>query len=211
MPGKYVQYGCGLSAPKEWINFDVSPTLRIQKIPVLGYLFKGKIHTAFPDNVIYGNIIKGLPVEENSCDGIYSSHTLEHLSLYDFRLALKNTYLVLKKGASFRCVVPDLEYYTRKYLTSLETGDALASIAFVGKNTLLGVEKKPPGLRKVFSLFSNSQHLWMWDKKSLSEELKKAGFNQIKTCKYNDSEDPMFKLVESPDRFVNAVAIECKK
>ena len=24
----YVQYGCGLCAPKEWVNFDVSPTLR---------------------------------------------------------------------------------------------------------------------------------------------------------------------------------------
>ena len=41
MKKKYVQYGCGLSAPNEWINFDVSPTLRIQKIPIIGSLSLG--------------------------------------------------------------------------------------------------------------------------------------------------------------------------
>jgi hypothetical protein len=71
--GNYVQYGCGLSAPAEWINFDVSPTLRIQKIPILGGLLKGRLNTRFPDNVRYGDIIKGLPVADNSCDGLYCS------------------------------------------------------------------------------------------------------------------------------------------
>jgi hypothetical protein len=36
----YIQYGCGLSAPKEWTNFDVSPTLRIQKLPIDRHNFK---------------------------------------------------------------------------------------------------------------------------------------------------------------------------
>src|SRR5262245_22988509 len=30
----YVQYGCGLSAPDDWLNFDASPTLWLQLIPV---------------------------------------------------------------------------------------------------------------------------------------------------------------------------------
>ena len=87
----YVQYGCGLSAPKEWTNFDVSPTLRIQKTPLLGTILKSKLNTTFPSNVLYGDIIKGLPIDENSCDGLYCSHTLEHLSLQDFRKALINS------------------------------------------------------------------------------------------------------------------------
>ena len=36
----YVQYGCGLAAPKEWMNFDGSPTLRVQQIPIIGALLK---------------------------------------------------------------------------------------------------------------------------------------------------------------------------
>ena len=97
----YVQYGCGLSAPKEWINFDVSPTLRIQKTPILGSILKSKLNVTFPSNVLYGDVIKGLPIDENSCDGLYCSHTLEHLSLQDFRQAIMNSFKILKKGGNF--------------------------------------------------------------------------------------------------------------
>lgn len=204
----YVQYGCGLSAPKEWINFDVSPTLRIQKIPIIGKLIKNWLNIIFPSNVRYGNIITGLPIKDNSCQGVYCSHTLEHLSLVDFRTALKNTYKILEKGGIFRVVVPDLEYPARLYIESLDNGDNLASIKFVGVNTLLGVDK-----RKGFwsSLLGSTHHLWMWDSKSLSEELKNVGFSNVRNCKFNDSKNEMFKLVEDEDRFMNVVAIECVK
>ena len=88
----YVQYGCGLSAPKEWVNFDVSPTLRLQKIPVVGNWLKKSSKVVFPSNVLYGDIVKGLPVADNSCDGVYCSHTLEHLSLEDFLQKIHDMY-----------------------------------------------------------------------------------------------------------------------
>ena len=116
MNKRYVHYGCGLTAPVQWENFDVSPTLRIQKIPLLGRLVRQRLNAQFPENVRYGNIIKGLPVLEDSCDGVYCSHTLEHLSLVDFRKALANTKKILKPGGIFRCVVPDLESAARKYI-----------------------------------------------------------------------------------------------
>lgn len=93
----YVHYGCGLSAPKEWKNFDVSPTLRIQKTPIVGAILKGSLNTVFPSNVQYGDIVKGLPVPDNSCRGVYCSHTLEHISLYGFREALRNTHRILRE------------------------------------------------------------------------------------------------------------------
>jgi hypothetical protein len=208
----YVQYGCGLSAPKEWINYDVSPTLRIQKIPIIGIFFKRLSNTVFPSNVQYGDIIKGLPIAKDKCDGVYCSHTLEHLSLQDFRIALKNTYTILKKGGLFRCIVPDLEYSAREYINMLERNEKSASIKFIGANTLLGTEKRQRGLKGFITNFwGNSHHLWMWDSKSLSEELSNAGFKQIRTCKFNDSDDEMFKYVEDLTRFENAVAIECRK
>lgn len=208
---KYVQYGCGLSAPKEWINFDVSPTLRIQKTPIIGFLSKKFLNTSFPTNVKYGDIIKGLPLEDNSCDGLYCSHTLEHLSLEDFRIALRNSYKLLKTDGIFRCIVPDLEFIARSYIRNLESGNNTASIFFV-KDTLLGIEKRPRGLRGLLnSFYGNSHHLWMWDAKSMTEELRKVGFSSIRICSFNDSKDEKFKLVEDSTRFVNAVALECIK
>ena len=208
---KYVQYGCGHSAPKEWVNFDVSPTLRIQKTPIIGFLVKKKLNTTFPSNVLYGDIIKGLPIEDNTCDGLYCSHTLEHLALDEFRIALKNSYRVLKKGGIFRCIVPDLEHIAREYITSLEKGDDLASVKFVSE-TLLGSESRPKGIKNfISSFYGNSKHLWMWDSNSMTAELKNAGFSKIRNCVFNDSSDPMFALVENKSRFVNSVAIECVK
>ncbi|MBK7888457.1 MAG: methyltransferase domain-containing protein [Bacteroidetes bacterium] len=207
----YVQYGCGLSAPQEWINFDVSPTLRVQKTPLIGSLLKSQLNTSFPSNVKYGDITKGLPIADNSCDGLYCSHTLEHLSLLDFREALKNSYKILKKGGIFRCIVPDLEHISRQYIKDLDSGDNQASVKFIN-NTLMGITERQRGVKGLINTFlGNAHHMWMWDTKSLAEELRKAGFTAIRACKFNDSEDAMFKHVENAERFENAVAIECRK
>jgi predicted SAM-dependent methyltransferase len=207
----YVQYGCGLCCPSDWKNFDASPTLRIQKIPILNYFLKKKLNVIFPDNAVYGNIIKGLPIEESSCDGVFCSHTLEHLSLNDFRKSLINTYKILKPGGIFRCVVPDLEIAARNYIDQLDKGDENASMIFLNE-TLLGTYNRPKGIKDLLTDYlGNSNHMWMWDKYSLKREFKEAGFKEIKDCRYGDCEDSMFKAVEDESRFINAVATQCKK
>lgn len=206
-----MQYGCGLTAPDEWENYDVSPTLRIQNVPLLGSIFSSVLNVRFPKNVKYGDIITGLPHTQNSCAGIYCSHVLEHLSLSDFRIAIRNTYSLLAKDGIFRCVVPDLEAYARSYIESLERGDNQASFKFL-EESLLGLKNRRRGFKAlVVNAYGNANHLWMWDYASLSDELAKAGFRDIRRCKFNDSLDGMFKVVEESGRFVRAVAIECKK
>ena len=93
MNNEYVQYGCGWSAPINWRNFDASPTLRFERIPIIGKLYT-KNDSRFPQNVEFGDIVSGLPIANNSCKGVYCSHILEHLSLEDFKLALKNTHKI---------------------------------------------------------------------------------------------------------------------
>ena len=207
-----MNYGCGLSAPKEWINFDVSPTLRLQNTPIIGSLLSKSLNVSFPENVKYGNIISGLPIEDDSCNGVYCSHTLEHLALEDFRVALRNTLKILKPNAIFRCVVPDLEYAARTYLKDLEAGNRIANYEFIKENLHFGLEQKPKGFKGFLStLLGNSHHLWMWDSESLSKELEDAGFKAIRKCNFNDCEDKMFNIIEERSRFQNAVAIECRK
>lgn len=119
----YIQYGCGWSAPSQWRNFDASPTLIFERIPLLGRLYS-KNESRFPSNVEYGDIVRGLPVEQNSCAGVYCSHILEHLSLSDFRVALRNTKKILRPTGIFRLVLPDLEYSIRKYNENLSPSAA---------------------------------------------------------------------------------------
>lgn len=62
----YVQYGCGWNAPQDWRNFDASPTLYFERMPLVGKLYT-KNKTRFPHNVEFGDIVEGLPISDGSC------------------------------------------------------------------------------------------------------------------------------------------------
>lgn len=206
-----MQYGCGFSDPQGWMNFDSSPSLRIQRIPLLGPVL-GKINgVQFPKNVRYGDIIKGLPVANNSCDGVYCSHVLEHLSLNDFRTAVKRSYEMLAPGGTFRLVMPDLEVMMRGYLQKKDQGKPEAAVKFI-KDTLMGTEQRSRGMKgMIVGIFGNANHLWLWDHESTIAELEALGFSSVRRCAFNDSADAMFARVESEERFQSAVCLEAKK
>lgn len=209
----YVHYGCGQTAPPEWENFDVSPTLVIQNTPVVGFLLKKSMGQVFDKNVKYGDITKGLPgIKDNSADGVYCSHVLEHMSLEHFRIALRNTYNMLKPGGIFRIIMPDLETLVRDYITDKdEKHDPEASVRLI-KRMMMGVEVRPRSFKAVAKhLFGYLEHLWLWDWESTEKELRDAGFTNIRRCEFNDSADSMFKLVESERRWHLVVKFEAIK
>jgi hypothetical protein len=203
MNSPYVQYGCGFSAPQEWLNFDASPTLRLQKLPLMGQWIGG---TRFPSNVHYGDIVAGLPVPPRTCRAVYCSHVLEHLSLSQFRIALVNTRRLLAKDGIFRLVVPDLRVAAQRYVA--DESDA-AAVRFM-EETCLGVLDRPRSLSGLLRTWlGNSQHLWMWDFASLRRELETAGFSAIRAARMGDSEEPLFAAVEEESRWTDAVGIQC--
>jgi len=205
----YAQYGCGFTAPDGWRNFDASMTLRWERTPVLGRLFT-KNALRFPSAAECGDIVKGLPLKDGSCKGIFASHVLEHLALEDFHKALENTKRALMKGGIFRLVVPDLQWAAKEYLASVAAGDATANAIFF-KETLLGAERRARNpFQFFFRFFSNAAHLWMWDEPALKTNLARHGFTNIRRCSFGDCEDPMFNLVEDAGRFEHAVAMEAR-
>lgn len=207
MNPEYVQYGCGWCAPAEWRNCDASPTLVFERIPVIGSIYT-KNASRFPKNVEYGDIVKGLPVAADSCRAIYCSHVLQHLALEDFRRALRNTYRILKKGGRFRLVVPDLAQAINRYIADASADAALVFL----KETYLGLEKRRRGIRgTLFTRLSNSQHLWMWDYKSIAKELEDAGFVSIMRAEFGDASDQMFNQVENKERWESSACVECRK
>jgi hypothetical protein len=205
----YIQYGCGLSAPHEWINFDASITLKWERLPVLGRLAT-KNAERFPQNVKPGDIVKGLPVRDGACRGVYASHVLEHLTLNEFHAALRNTRKLLGNGGIFRLIVPDLEWAAREYIRKLDAGDLQANQFFL-EAISLGRKDRPRGLfGAIFHLLAKSEHGWMWDSLSLSCALQDHGFKRVRTCSFGDCEDPMFGLVEDPMRFEHSTAMEAR-
>ena len=199
----YVQYGCGDSVASGWLNFDASPTLRIQRIPLVGRaIVRASGHGyEFPDGVQYGDIVRGLDLPDGSVCGAYASHVLEHLSYEDCITALRNTYQLLAPGGLFRLVVPDLRARAEQYLSAVRMGQVDANNDFM-RHTYLGLEVRPRTiLQKLRSLLGNSAHLWMWDEPSMRGALADAGFVDIRQCRFGDCEDPMYAAVERADRF----------
>jgi hypothetical protein len=196
----YVQYGCGFSAPDGWLNFDASPTLRFERLPLIGSLYTRNARR-FPKGVRYGNIVRGLPVESSSADGVFCSHVLEHLSLRDCEQALRNTHSYLKTGATFRLVVPEMEHLARDYIAS---GD----VHRLMRDSCLGMERRASALQ---AIFGNSSHLWMWDEPAMRAQLQASGFRSIRRAQFNDSADARFREVEDPERFAGCLAMECVK
>ena len=105
------------------------------------------------------------------------SHILEHLSLQDFKTAIENTYKILRDDGIFRLVLPDLEYAIKNYI---DDPSVSAAYNFLHE-TSLGRKTRNRGLfGLVKDYLGNSQHFWMWDYKSLANELKSAGFSIYK-------------------------------
>ena len=204
---KYLQYGCGLTAPEGWRNFDASATLRLERLPLIGRFVK-KNKQRFPANVEFGDIVKGLPVADASFDAVYCSHVLEHLSLEDLRTALQNTFRLLKAGGVFRLVVPDLAFLADQYVNDPSPD---AAHKFMEATGLGSPTREGSVAGFAMAYFSHSQHLWMWDFEAMHEELRLAGFTNIRKARIGDADDAVFHDVEDEHRWENCLGMECRR
>lgn len=209
---RHLQFGCGCCAPERWRNFDASPSLRLQRLPLVGPLFAGPLRRAlglppFPRTAELGDVVSGLPVPEGFFRAAYCSHVLEHLALDDLRRCLRNVHRYLCDGGVFRLVMPDLEILVERYRAS---SDPAAAVTFL-QDSGLGVDRRPGGLRGLLSaLLGNSRHLWLWDFPSISVELQNAGFTGIRRAVRGDSTDELFADVEDEERWTEILGVECR-
>jgi len=148
-------------------------------------------------------------VASASAELVYSSHTLEHLTLADCRFALREAFRILKPGGCFRSVLPDISQLCRHYLEEGSTRPDAAT-RFV-QATNMGVEHSPRGLAWARSLFSRDAHLWMWDYSSMELELRQAGFVDVRRASFRDSTFAGFEAVESKSRWDDGFGFEAIK
>lgn len=96
---KLLNLGCGQNYHKDWINIDF---------------------VSSSDYVIPHNLLRGIPLKNQSVDIVYHSHVLEHFSKNDGLKFMEECWRVLKPGGIIRIAVPDLEVIAKEYLRNLE-------------------------------------------------------------------------------------------
>src|SRR5262245_13945735 len=152
-----INVGCGMSVGRSWKNYDASPTLRFERLPLVGYLYTKNVKR-FPASVNYGNIVKRPLCPIGTADAVYCSHMLEHVPLEDMRKALENIYAMLRPDGIFRMIVPDLETRIMRYVNSNERTRAHEFLELTG----FGRIQAASGLvSKIYQVFRTSDHRWM--------------------------------------------------
>lgn len=129
----------------------------------------------------------------NTIDGIYSSHTIEHLNYCDAQHLLKEIYRSLKPLCWLRISVPDLEIYIDYYL---------------GKNQKLRFET---GCEAISYLTQSCGHKSTWDRHSLTKVLCDVGFINVKKVVYGEEGSDPRLIKETASRKCESLVIEAQK
>ena len=204
-----IHIGCAYTIGKSWKNYDATPTAVLEKIPLIGKIIKIN-QKRFPRELIYGDITRKLLSPKNEAQNIFCSHVLEHLSNDEMKNALNNIYQMLKPNGCFRLIVPNLENRVKKYIDDKDANNFIEKLGMGQKNINNNI------FSKIKSLFGNTKHLWMYDYDSLSLELRKVGFINIRNCNFGDSQIEVFSEIEEKNRFIDdngmpEICIECTK
>ena len=199
-----VNLGCGKNAIEGWINIDNSPKVILSKYPLLRWiLFKLKIiskevyEDIWSRNIIWHDVRKGLPFENESVDVVYCSHLLEHLTRDEAKELCLEVFRVLKPKGIFRVVVPDLKKAIEAYLNR--------DFSFFG---IFDVPIAEAFMR--YNMFQDF-HKWAYDFESLSHMLKDCGFYEIHECSYRVGRCPDLEKIELRGRPERSLYVEAVK
>jgi predicted SAM-dependent methyltransferase len=147
-------------------------------------------------------------IDDGTFDGIFSEHTLEHLSYAEVAKVLAECRRMLKPGGTIRVIVPDLSIFVEHYVANDETWfrDWESEVL------------KPRGrsmISKMEALSFVTQeygHRSAWDFATMERFLASAGFTEIRRCAYRESSDPhLIQDKDARDRTMVSLYAEARK
>jgi predicted SAM-dependent methyltransferase len=168
---KYLQLGSGDYRAESFLNSD--------------YFLSGKaelgIDVRFP-----------LPFADESWNGIYAHHLVEHVSYDDAYKLFRECYRVLKLGGIFRMVVPDLEVFLKLYVNpDPHARRTIFSLYPEHIMETLSVRTPLEMIDYIFRDNKHNRHLSAWDWETAKARLEAAGFSRVHRSSVNQSSDEM--------------------
>lgn len=155
-----VQLGAGQDMHPDFVNSDFF------RVPLL-------MRRPKPDWSM--DITRPLRCPDRCVDGIFTQHTLEHISPRQVLTLLRECVRVLKPGAVMRVVVPDAERYALAVA-------GLARLPDHGRSYVLPIE----ALRAVSQDFG---HRSLWSPELMKRYMVKAGFHQVRVESFGRGRD----------------------
>ena len=94
--------------PEPFINIDILKSIFPEST-------KEREQIDAEQNYVEHDLTKGIPFEDNSCDGIFLSHFVEHLDAQQAVSLIKECKRVLMPGGVMVVSVPDATYFKNVY------------------------------------------------------------------------------------------------
>lgn len=202
-----VNLGCGLAALPGFDNIDNSPSVVLSRFPRIkwalfkfGLISESHYRTVWPAGIKWQDASRGLDYADSSVDRIYSSHFLEHVPYAKAQRILSECRRILKPGGIFRLVVPDLLYYSREYVQKTE--ELIAS----GQMDRRVHDEYLETLYGAYLTRARSHHHYMYDWPTLSLMMSAIGFENVRLCRFQESNDPDLALLDN--RPVDSIHVE---
>lgn len=168
---QYVNLGCAANTFPGYINVD--------------WWKKPRVHLCW-------DMTRPLPIANESVEGVYSEHAVEHLTLSDTRALFQRIHGWLRSDGTFRLVVPDAGRYIEQYMDGVADG-----------------EGQPP-IARVDRIFRGEGHQCAWDFDRAKYELEQAGFVKVTRVNFNEGRD-QFMWIDSPRRREESLYVEAVK
>ena len=165
----YLHLGCGANYLDGYINADFFRG---------GFWKKKRLKIEWELDFRYP-----LNCSNNTFDGIFTEHTLEHLYPDDAKRLLAELFRVLKPEALIRITVPDLEKYVKFYTKKYEYID-------VNKFN----EQYPTGCSAIRNTTQNYLHFSAWDFEELKRYLEEVGFRDVKKMEFGKTQNEKLNL-----------------
>lgn len=184
--------GAGPDIRPGWVNID----LALMPLPEVD---EGKQ----PDAVFINyDLRRGLPLEDESCSYIYSSHFFEHLEYRHVKLLLRECYRVLKPGGVFRACLPNFKGMFAAYLRGDEEFFSLLNILQVLPELEPGTETLVDHVN--YGVYQLGEHKWIMDEEKIEVLLRHTGFASVVESSFQEEFDRDMELRRRYSFYVDA-------
>lgn len=163
--------GCGTDYKEGWINIDNNSDSNIEKID------------------LNWDLCNPLPFDDDSVDFIFNEHFIEHLTVEEGQVAVRDFMRVLKPKGVLRIATPDLDVTVKNY-TSLP----ISKDQTIKRYNLGFIKTKAERINVGFRWWG---HKWLYNWEELDRRLKEAGCKNIQRVKLNDSMHTELKNLET--------------
>ena len=160
-------------------------------------------------------------VMDNTYDGVYNEHFIEHLEKDDGVAFLKEMYRVLKPGGTIRTIWPPYEFVVKLLSDDQLTPDEEFFCAayhnfYIVKHGFCPPEYRDRSIREQCGralLWQQGEHLYVWSKAELMATMKDMGFIMVRSHKYQESRVSDFKGIDTPGkiRMLHSAVVEAQK